>query len=191
MTLNPTWKISPEDPDSISQYKVVLCKLKSQTKSNQWNILSLKKQDPPVGSFKFKYIRLLLVVYGFGCQRMMHTHGVFQILFRQGLFRFIFILQMDRWIQRKLRQDHIQISSSLFMIRKKTLKLKEKQIRKSMKAWKKWNGVKTTLCYFRYPSREFYWWWKPCHCVLSSKDTTFSSYFFLSLILSKEKSKVK
>lgn len=126
MTLNPTWKISPEDPDSICWYKVVLHKLKSQTKSNQWNILSLKKQDPPVGCFKFKYIRLLLVVYGLGCQCMMHAHGVFQILFRQGLFWFVFILQMDRWIQRKLRQDHVQISSSLFMIRKKTPKTKRK-----------------------------------------------------------------
>lgn len=91
MTLAPTQQISPAGLNPLFQYKVVLCKVKKQ-EPKQRNILGLKEQDPPVCGFQFKHMRFLLVVGGLGRQRVVHTHSVFQILFRQGLFWLIFIL---------------------------------------------------------------------------------------------------
>jgi hypothetical protein len=107
----------------------VLSKLKQEPKHE--HILGLKKQDPPVGSFKFKHIGLLLVVGGLGCQGVVHTHGIFQVLFGQGLFWLIFILQMDT---RKTNDIFIGQISILFLKPKTQGK---KSLKKSMKVQRK------------------------------------------------------
>lgn len=55
----------------------------------------MEKQDPPVSGLQFEHIGLLLIVRGLGGQCVVHTHGVFQVLFRQSLLGLVFVLQME------------------------------------------------------------------------------------------------
>lgn len=59
-------------------------------------LLGLKEEDSPVGCLQFEYVGLLLIVYSLYGQGMMHADGVFQVLLRQGLLRFVLILHDNR-----------------------------------------------------------------------------------------------
>ena len=52
----------------------------------------LEEEDPPVSRLQLEHVGLLLVVGGLGRQRVVHAHGVFQVLLRQGLLWLIFVL---------------------------------------------------------------------------------------------------
>lgn len=60
---------------------------------SQWLLLGLEEEHSPVGCLQFQHVGLLLVVYSLYGQGMMHADGVLQVLLRQGLLRFVLILQ--------------------------------------------------------------------------------------------------
>lgn len=53
----------------------------------------MEQEDSPVGCLQLKHVGLLLVVYSLYGQGMMHADGILQVLLRQGLLRFVIILQ--------------------------------------------------------------------------------------------------